>query len=114
MLRSVAERLKESLRESDAAGRFGGDEFVAVLDDVGDASEALKVAERLQEGLRVPFEMEGGNRMYTSASIGIAVGSREGPEALVRKADEASYRAKRGGKARSVLLGGEPETGSTP
>jgi PleD family two-component response regulator len=42
--------------------------------------------------------------MYTTASIGIAVGAEEGPQELVRAADMASYRAKRKGKARSVLF----------
>jgi diguanylate cyclase (GGDEF)-like protein len=114
VLREVAERLKESLRESDAAARFGGDEFVALLEDVGEASEALEVAERFQERLRIPYEVEGGDTMHTSASIGIAVGSWEGPEVLVRKADEASYRAKREGKAHSVVFARDPETGGAP
>jgi diguanylate cyclase (GGDEF)-like protein len=114
VLREVAERLRESLRETDVAARFGGDEFVVLLEDVKDASEALKVAERFQERLRVPFEVEGGHRMYTSASIGIAVGSRGMPWRLVREADEAAYRAKRQGKARSVVFAPDPANGGAP
>jgi diguanylate cyclase (GGDEF)-like protein len=114
VLREVAERLRASLREADVAARFGGDEFVVLLEDATDASEALGVAERFQERLRVPFEVEGGHRMYTSASIGIAVGSREMPQRLVREADEAAYRAKRLGKARSVVFAPEPATGGAP
>ena len=60
VLRTVAERLKGSLREADVPARFGGDEFVALLEDVKDAGEALEVAERFQERLRVPFELDGG------------------------------------------------------
>jgi diguanylate cyclase (GGDEF)-like protein len=114
VLRKVAEHLRESLRESDVAARFGGDEFVVLLEDVKDASEALLVAERFQERLRVPFEVEGGRRACTTASIGIAVGSRERPQRLVRKADEASYLAKRRGKARSLVFESDSTTGGDP
>src|SRR5215204_6705188 len=114
VLREVAERLGESLRESDVAARFGGDEFVVLLEDVKDASEALGVAERFQERLRVPFEVEGGRRVYTPASIGIALGSGERPQRLVRKADEASYRAKRRGKARSLVFESDSSTDGDP
>ena len=114
VLREVAERLRGSLRETDVAARFGGDEFVVLLEDVTDASEALKVAERFQERLRVPFEVEGGHRMRTSASIGIAVGTEERPRGLVRAADEAGYRAKRQGKARSVVSSPDSATGGAP
>jgi diguanylate cyclase (GGDEF)-like protein len=111
VLRTVAERLRESLRGSDLAARIGGDEFIVLLEDVTDASAALKVAERFQERLRVPFDASEGHRMYTSASIGIAVGAEEAPQELVRAADEATYRAKRMGNARSVVFAPDPTTG---
>jgi diguanylate cyclase (GGDEF)-like protein len=114
VLRAVAERLRESLRGSDLAARIGGDEFAVVLEDVTDASGALKVAERFQELLRVPFEASEGHRMCTSASIGIAVGAEEGPEELMRAADEATYQAKRMGKACSVVFAPSPTTGGAP
>jgi diguanylate cyclase (GGDEF)-like protein len=114
VLREVAKRLSGSLREADVAARFGGDEFVALLQDVTDASEALKVAERFQERLRVPFDVEGEHQMYTSASIGIAIGSQERPQELVRAADTATYQAKRMGKARSVVFAQEPTTWGAP
>jgi diguanylate cyclase (GGDEF)-like protein len=115
VLRAVAERLRESLRGSDLAARIGGDEFAVLLEDVTDASRAHKVAERFQERLRVPFEAgEEGHMMYTSASIGIAVGAEEGPQELLRAADEASYQAKRTGKARSVIFAPGATRGGTP
>ena len=114
VLREVAERLKVSLREADVAARFGGDEFIVLLEDVKDAGEALKVAERFQERLRVPFEVDGGHRVYTSASIGIAVGSGEMPQRLVVSADKASYRAKRRGKARTAVFIPDSTTGDAP
>ena len=105
VLRAVAERLRESLRGSDLAARIGGDEFAVLLEDLTDTSRAHKVAERFQAMLRVPFDVgEEGHRMYTSASIGIAVGAEGDPEELVRAADEATYLAKRMGKARSVVF----------
>jgi len=114
VLREVAKRLRGSLRETDVPARFGGDEFVVLLEDLTDKSEALKVAERFQERLRVPFYDEGGHSMRTSASIGIAVGTEKQPRELVRAADEASYRAKSLGKARSVAFSPDSATGGTP
>jgi diguanylate cyclase (GGDEF)-like protein/PAS domain S-box-containing protein len=113
MLRTVAQRLRGCLRGSELAARVGGDEFAVVLEDVADASEAVRVAERLQERLRVPFDVGDGHRMYTSASIGIALGAQERPLELVRAADLAAYRAKRRGRARSAVfdpeaIGGAP------
>jgi PleD family two-component response regulator len=52
--------------------------------------------------------------MYTSASIGIAIGLQERPQELVRAADRATYQAKRMGKARSVLFAQDPTTGGAP
>jgi len=115
VLREVAERLKGSLREADVPARYGGDEFVVLLEDVANPSEALKVAERFHKTLSVPFEVEGGGHwMYTSASIGIAVGAKEQPQRLVKVADEAAYRAKRLGKARSVVYSADSASGGAP
>src|SRR5215218_2416637 len=76
VLCEVAERLKGCLREEEMAARLGGDEFAVVLEDVADAgTAAARVAERFQERLRVPFHIDDHHRMYTSASIGIAVGT---------------------------------------
>jgi diguanylate cyclase (GGDEF)-like protein/PAS domain S-box-containing protein len=114
VLRIMAERLKGCLRGSEMAARIGGDEFAVVLEDVASVGAAERVAERFQERLRVPFEVDGGHRMYTSASIGIALGARERPQQMVRAADEASYQAKRLGKARSVVFAPDPKTGAVP
>jgi diguanylate cyclase (GGDEF)-like protein len=112
VLRMVAERLKGCLRDSEMAARVGGDEFAVVLEDLADASTAVRVAERFQERLRLPFDVSASPQIYTSASIGIAVGARERPEELVRAADLAAYRAKRMGKARSALFDPEAEGGA--
>ena len=103
VLREVAKRLKRCLREQDIAARIGGDELAVLLEDVAEASRAVRLAERFQEQLRVPFDIHS-HRLHTSASIGIAVGARWSPEGLVRAADQAMYQAKRVGKARCVVF----------
>ena len=113
VLRVVAERLRKSLRETDVPARFGGDEFVVLLEDLKDASEALKVAARFQDRLRLPFEVDEGPQLHTSASIGIAVGTEERPQELVHAADLAAYQAKRMGKARCVLFDPDSTAGGT-
>jgi diguanylate cyclase (GGDEF)-like protein len=101
VLVAVAERLKACLREADTAARLGGDEFAALLEDVSDASEAVAFAERFLAHARSPLDLPG-HRLYTTASVGIAVGSEEEPEELLRAADLTMYRAKDAGKAYSV------------
>jgi diguanylate cyclase (GGDEF)-like protein len=113
VLREVANRLKRCLREADIGARLGGDEFTVLLEDVADASGAVRVAEDFQSQLRVPFADVNRYRMYTSASIGIAVGAKEQPEELVHAADLAMYQAKRAGKARSVVFDPEVTGGAT-
>jgi diguanylate cyclase (GGDEF)-like protein len=104
VLREVAERLKGCLRESEMAARLGGDEFAVLLEDVADASTAVRVAERFHEQLRIPLDLYDRCRLYISASIGIAVGARERPQELVHAADLAMYRAKGMGKGCSAVF----------
>jgi diguanylate cyclase (GGDEF)-like protein len=103
VLREVAKRLKRCLREEAIAARIGGDELAVLLEDVADASGAVRVAERFQEQLRIPFDVHG-YRLHVSASIGIVVGAKCSTEGFVRAADLAMYQAKRAGKAHSVVL----------
>lgn len=98
LLTVVAQRLRRCLRPEDTLARFGGDEFVVLLDDVEDPSEAVHVAERITDELRRPFTLEG-RELYVSASVGISfstspIGSQED---LLRDADTAMYRAKEEG-----------------
>ncbi|MGH7443499.1 MAG: putative bifunctional diguanylate cyclase/phosphodiesterase, partial [Longimicrobiales bacterium] len=73
----------------------GGDEFAVLVDDVHDAEDAVRIAERIQQSLADPFVARG-QRLYVSASIGIALGGvGDSTEALLRDADTAMYRAKR-------------------
>jgi diguanylate cyclase (GGDEF)-like protein len=107
LLRAVAARLSESVRDSDTVARLGGDEFV-VLSEVPDGGLGV-VAERLLEILREPFRLGDGTQitLSISASIGIATGMHSSPEELLRNADIAMYRAKSMGKNCYVLF--EPE-----
>ena len=102
LLTAVADRLRASIRESDTlargsqtVARFGGDEFVVLLDNIAKVSDAALIAERIAELLKEPFRV-GDQEIYSTASIGIALSSAgyESPDAFIRSADTAMYRAK--------------------
>jgi diguanylate cyclase (GGDEF)-like protein/PAS domain S-box-containing protein len=84
----------------ESLARLGGDEFTVLLEDIRDSSDAIRVAERIQERLALPF-MVNSQEVVTTASIGVAFGapSYAASEELVRDAEIAMYRAKREGKA---------------
>jgi diguanylate cyclase (GGDEF)-like protein/PAS domain S-box-containing protein len=96
-----ARRLHGAVRPGDTVARIGGDEFVALCEDV-DADSALAVAHRLQDALRPSFTA-GGVEHQLSASIGVALGDRD-PDRLLGDADAASYRAKAAGRGRVELF----------
>ncbi len=91
----------EKTPENDTLARLGGDEFTILLDDIRDPIEAVRVAERVQGELTIPFVVNK-QEIVVSASIGIASSTSPHTQAedLVRDADIAMYRAKRSGKAR--------------
>jgi PAS domain S-box-containing protein len=119
LLIQIGQRLKDSVRRADTVSRprtndvpdrpinddtlarLGGDEFAVLLDDLRDPIEAVRVAERLQVELAIPFVVNQ-EEIVISASIGIASSTSPHNQAedLVRDADIAMYRAKRAGKAR--------------
>ncbi len=103
LIASIASRLRTCVRESDTLARLGGDEF-GLLMEIEDVSDALNVSERLHDVFRKPFTIDASD-VFTSASIGIAVNSahHETPDALLKEADIAMYRAKAEGKAGHVL-----------
>jgi PAS domain S-box-containing protein len=119
LLIQIGQRLKHSVRRLDTVSRprvgeapdrptndatlarLGGDEFIILLDDIRDPIEAVRVAERVQAELTIPFVVNK-QEIVVSASIGIAssISHHTQAEDLVRDADIAMYRAKRSGKAR--------------
>jgi diguanylate cyclase (GGDEF)-like protein/PAS domain S-box-containing protein len=106
VLREMAARLRRGLRETDTVARFGGDEFVALLTDLGDTAEqsaaaARRVAGKLCETVARPCHLGTAGECLIGASIGVSLfpdGEREDPDALLRQADTAMYRAKESGR----------------
>jgi diguanylate cyclase (GGDEF)-like protein/PAS domain S-box-containing protein len=105
LLVSVAERLAQTLRDSDTVARLGGDEFVILAEDLDSDTEALAVAERVVRALEEPFEV-GSIEVAMFASVGVSVSRNPeaDPEDLLREADVAMYRAKRAGGHRLELF----------
>jgi diguanylate cyclase (GGDEF)-like protein len=106
LLCAVAERLEGVIRETDALGRMGGDEFVVVADGLSLAAGPELIAERLLEAFAEPFALgdEGESLVHMKASIGIATGDRGSAEELLRDADIAMYRSKWSGKDRYLVF----------
>jgi diguanylate cyclase (GGDEF)-like protein/PAS domain S-box-containing protein len=89
----------------DTLARLGGDEFAVLLDDIKDPSDAIRVANRIQDAVGAPFAFNG-QEVFSSASIGVVLSStdRDRAEDLLRDADIARYRAKAAGKARCEVF----------
>ncbi len=98
--RQVAPKDADVSTAGDTLARLGGDEFAVLLDDIQDPSDGIRVAERIQEKLKAPFQVNG-QEMVISASIGMALRTAPSTRAedLLRDAEIAMYRAKRAGKA---------------
>ncbi|MBI5104001.1 MAG: EAL domain-containing protein [Solirubrobacterales bacterium] len=104
LLIQVADRLRHAVRPADTVGRFGGDEFVVLCEDVLDETMAMAIAARLAAVFAQPFAL-GGDEHHVGASIGIVLRQgEEDAEALLRDADAAMYRAKERGRGRVELF----------
>jgi len=105
LLRAVASRLLQVVRPSDTVARFGGDEFVIVCEEATDEPTAMSLANRICTSLGDHMDV-GGRRMQVTVSVGIVLAdaSRTDPEAVLRDADAAMYRAKERGRARVELF----------
>lgn len=99
LLKEVASRIQDCLRESDTAARIGGDEFVILLPTIETPQDALKVGKKILDALKQPFTL-GGHTLEISGSIGVAIYPEHGKDdkLLVKSADIAMYHAKKHGR----------------
>jgi diguanylate cyclase (GGDEF)-like protein len=101
VLVEVGARLQAAIRATDTAARFGGDEFLVLLEDLHDEDEAVQLAERIRAALSGPYELDG-----TDIGLSTAVGTvttadpEAAPEDLIRAADEEMLRVKAGSAGR--------------
>lgn len=104
LLKEVAKRMQDCMRESDTVARFGGDEFVVFLPVVEKTEDALRVAEKIRSEINRPFLISG-NTLQISSSTGIAVYPEHGKTEteLMKHADIAMYQSKQGGRNSVVM-----------
>lgn len=99
VLQTVAERLKGCVREDDTVARFGGDEFIVILNNINQPTVVATVAQKIIATLSQEFLIEG-HQLHIGASLGISIypnNGRDG-EILIKNADEAMYESKRAGR----------------
>jgi diguanylate cyclase (GGDEF)-like protein len=99
MIKICGERLTALLREADVVARFGGDEFVLLLENLSGANDAAGIAAKVLACCAEPFFVAG-RELHLSASVGVSIYPDNGgdPEALLKNADTAMYRAKERGR----------------
>lgn len=100
LLQSFALRLQQSLRSDDLVARWGGDEFVIVLQNIINLEKVQETAQRILKNLQKPFQIKTRN-FHIKVSIGISIYPQDGDteEALIKYADAALYRSKESGRA---------------
>jgi len=100
VLKAAAERMLSCVRQSDTVARFGGDEFVAILENLDHAESAAVVAQKVLDKLQEPIPVPGGRSARVGASIGISIFPEDGAtmDELARAADEAMYAVKEAGR----------------
>lgn len=105
LLIACSQKLETCLRAVDTVSRFGGDEFVVLLDDIKSDQDAIEVAERIHAEFRLPIELND-HSVVISASIGIVQSALgyERTDDLLRDADIAMYHAKMRGKSCHVVF----------
>ena len=114
LLKAAGERLLTCVRETDTVARFGGDEFVVLQTNIGDAQDAEIIARRMIAAMSQTFEL-GVHRFDIGASAGIALAPGHGltSDELLSRADQALYACKRSGRGRHRVYGQEGPVVST-
>jgi diguanylate cyclase (GGDEF)-like protein len=104
LLKAVAQRLSECLREYDTAARLGGDEFVVLLPSLTHSEDAAQIAERIRATLALPFFTNDKKQLEISASLGVSIfpDHAESARDLLQASDEAMYLAKKSGRNQVV------------
>lgn len=99
VLRAVADRLTALVRDADTVARFGGDEFIILMEDVTETADVERLAGKVLVGLAQPLTV-GEQTLTVTTSIGISLFPRDGAEAetLIKRADDAMFRAKQQGR----------------
>lgn len=105
LLVHVGQTLARCVRPDDVVARLGGDEFAILLTEIDGSGDVTRVAERIQTALQIPLYLDG-FEVFTSASMGIAIGSAAYDEAqdVLRDADTAMYEAKARGRSQHVVF----------
>ncbi|MCW8936228.1 MAG: diguanylate cyclase [Gammaproteobacteria bacterium] len=98
LLKAVAKRLKDILREEDTVARLGGDEFTIIISDIDQFDGAINVVEKIIDIFSMPFEIDG-TFCESSTSIGVSIYPEHGEtcDALIQCADKAMYQSKKQG-----------------
>jgi diguanylate cyclase (GGDEF)-like protein len=105
LLIESAHRLAACLRGEDTVARLGGDEFVILLEDIQDSQDAIRVADRIQNDLSMPYDLEGYKVIvFVSTGIVLSNATYERPDDVLRDADIAMYRAKGKGLGRYEIF----------
>jgi diguanylate cyclase (GGDEF)-like protein/PAS domain S-box-containing protein len=99
LLKHVASRLKDAVRDADTVARMGGDEFAILLHELDDPAAVASVAQKILKVIEAPLEIAS-QQVFCSGSVGICIGVDDGADAqtLLRDADSAMYRAKASGR----------------
>jgi diguanylate cyclase (GGDEF)-like protein len=99
LLRQVGDRLRRCVSSNDTISRVGGDEFFIIQTNIGDATDAERLARRITEAVKAPYDLHG-HLVVIDASIGIALAPADGSDAnaLLKNADMALYGAKASGR----------------
>ena len=115
VLRAVAQRLQQTVRDTDVVGRVGGEEFSILLPDT-DCQGAVELAERIRAAIEsLHVQLESRICLHVTASLGVSIcqDASQDIQSIQRQADQAMYQAKTGGRNRVSLFGSPPAPAAT-